>query len=398
MSWNVFQDADNFDDNPHAWFDQFRKATKGSPLYERGVQGTSLATFYDQAAKGTLPEVSYIVGPTQLSEHPPYSPHDGAWLQDAITRAVLNSPKYNKTALIVSYDETGGWFDHVNPYHSPDGTAGEWLNDPYGKVGHTFAGPGFRLPFYIISPWTRNGGVYTEHSDHNSQIKFIEQWQAAKGRNVKTSEMVQWRRDNMGDLVNAFDFNNPDYSIPALPTAPKPHVNSKGQYDGSSYCQSRYATTRPPVPYTGNGVIPDLTKVVEHGFKTIRGQLTEGRYLVLESNGYSLTNAACKNTKSATVTKSTANHEKVAHRWVAHAAAVGGDIFTLQSASNKQYLCKDGSLCKDANSAESFTVQFTPNKGYSWKQQDGGKYLAGDSAKLQFTTAASYWKVYSVSY
>jgi phospholipase C len=362
------------------------------------MKGTSLQSFYDRAANGTLPAVSYIIGPTQLSEHPPYSPHDGAWLQDKITRAVLNSPKYNKTALIVSYDETGGWFDHVNPYHAPDGTPGEWLNDPYGKVGHTFAGPGFRLPFYIISPWTRNGGVYTEHADHNSQIKFIEKWQAAKGKNVQTKEMGPWRRENMGDLVNAFDFGNPDYSIPELPTAPAPHVNAKGQYDGSSFCQSRYSTTRPPVPYTGPGVIQDLTTVVEHVFKGIRGQLTEGRYLVLETKGMSLTNAGCKTTKKATVSKSTPNHEKVAHRWVAHATQVGGDVFALQSASNKQYLCKDGKFCADAASAESFQVQFVAGKGYTWKQTKGGNYLSAKGDQVDFAHDAAYWKVYSVSY
>ncbi|KID60499.1 Non-hemolytic phospholipase C [Metarhizium brunneum] len=398
VSWNVFQDADNFDDNPYAWFDQFRRSTKGSALYDHGLKGSSLDSFYDQAAKGTLPEISWIVGPMQLSEHPPYSPHDGAWLQDTITRAVLNSPKYNKTALIISYDETGGWFDHVNPHHSPDGTPGEWLNDPQGKVGHTFAGPGFRLPFYIISPWTRNGGVYTEHSDHNSQILFIEKWQAAKGKNVQTREMVPWRRDNMADLTSAFDFQNPDYSIPSLPTAPKPHVNFKGQYDGSSYCQSRFPATRPPVPYTGDGVIDDLTTMVEHGFKPIRGKLTEGRYLVLETNGHSLTNAGSKTATSATVTKSTPNHDDIANRWIAHAEQIGGDVFTLQSASDEQYLCKDGSLCADAKNAEAFTVQFTASKGYSWKQRDGGKYLSGDGAELDFSGDAKYWKIFSVSY
>ncbi|KAK2616742.1 hypothetical protein QQS21_000354 [Conoideocrella luteorostrata] len=398
ISWNVFQDADNYDDNPYAWFDQFRKATKGSPLYDHGMQGTSLASFYERAANGTLPAVSYVVGPMQLSEHPPYSPNDGAWLQDAITRAVINSPKYNKTALMISYDETGGWFDHVDPYRSPDGTPGEWLDDPWGQVGHTFAGPGFRLPFYIISPWTRNGGVYTEHSDHNSQIKFIERWQAAKGKNVETSEMVHWRRENMGDLVGAFDFENPDYSVPALPTPRKPHVNSKGQYDGSSYCQSRFSATRPPVPYSGAGVIKDLTTVVEKGFKAIRGQLTEGRYLVLETQGYSLTNAGCKATTRATVTKSTPSHEKAPHRWVAHAAKLGGNVFSLQSVTNKKYLCKDGSLCDDGKSAEWFAVRFVPGRGYSWQQQDGMKYLSAEDGRLNFASDAAYWKIFSVSY
>jgi phospholipase C len=196
VSWQVYQDADNFDDNPLAWFEQFQNAPVGSPLHSKGMQGLSLDTFYAQAANGTLPEISIIVGPAELSEHPPHSPNDGAWLQRKVAEAVITSPKYSKTALFISYDETGGWADHVIPFHSPVDTPGEWLTDPTTGIGHTFQGPGFRLPFWIISPFTRHGGVYTEHCDHNSQIMFIEQWQAAKGRNVTTDEMVPWRRQN----------------------------------------------------------------------------------------------------------------------------------------------------------------------------------------------------------
>ena len=152
--------------------------------YKRGFSGLSLDTFYAQAANGTLPAVSYIIGPMQLSEHQPFAPRDGAWLQKQIVDAVTSSPAYNRTALIISYDETGGYGDHVVPYHSPNDTAGEWYQDPYGDSGYTFVGPGFRLPFYIISPWTRGGTVFAEHADHNSQILFIEAWQKAKNGGV----------------------------------------------------------------------------------------------------------------------------------------------------------------------------------------------------------------------
>ena len=52
------------------------------------------------------------------------------------------------------------------------GTAGEWINDPYGQVGETPVGPGFRVPFFIASPWSRGGHVFTEPADHTSQILF----------------------------------------------------------------------------------------------------------------------------------------------------------------------------------------------------------------------------------
>jgi phospholipase C len=86
---------------------------------------------------------------------------------------------------------------------------------------------GFRLPFYIISPWTRGGNVFVEHADHISQLKFVgkalevpskhqshanhscsETWLSAKGFNATTDQIPPWRRDHMSDLVKAFDFNN----------------------------------------------------------------------------------------------------------------------------------------------------------------------------------------------
>jgi phospholipase C len=104
VSWQVYQDTDNFDDNPLAWFQQFQQAASNSPLGQRGMTKPGLKKFYSDAAAGTLPQVSYIVGPMELSEHPPYMPKDGAWLQRQVAEAVINSPKYNNTVLIISYD------------------------------------------------------------------------------------------------------------------------------------------------------------------------------------------------------------------------------------------------------------------------------------------------------
>lgn len=104
VSWQVYQDTDNFDDNPLAWFEQFQNAPKGSALAQKGMSYVGLDTFYDAAAKGDLPQISFIVGPMELSEHPPYMPKDGAWLQQQVVNAVVNSPKYNSTVLMISYD------------------------------------------------------------------------------------------------------------------------------------------------------------------------------------------------------------------------------------------------------------------------------------------------------
>lgn len=92
------------DDNPLAWFQQFQKAKPTSDLYKRGMTFKGLDKFYADCKAGTLPEVSYIVGPAELSEHPPYQPKDGAWLQKQVVDAVTKSVSYKDTVLIISYD------------------------------------------------------------------------------------------------------------------------------------------------------------------------------------------------------------------------------------------------------------------------------------------------------
>ena len=397
VSWSIFQDADNFDDNPLAWFAQYQDALPGSQLSNKGMVGSSLDDFYAMAANGTLPAISYIIGPTQLSEHPPYAPRDGAWLQKKVVDAVTQGKGYSKSVLMISYDETGGWGDHVIPYHSPSGTAGEWLNDPYGKVGYTYSGPGFRLPFYIVSPWTRGGSVFTEHADHNSQIMFVEEWLAAKGKNVVTDQMVPWRRQHMSSLINAFDFANPDFSLPSLPDAPAPHTDASGNYDGSSYCESLYSVTRPPVPYTNQISPSNVSSLSEQGFKAMRGALTEGRYIVFELGGYALTNTG-KPATDFTASKATSTHNSISQRWVAHSLVDGGNTFTISSAKDGRYIGSHTGLIDSSSGAETYTVSYVASKGYAL-QKENGKYVTIDeNGSVQITSTATYFKAFSVTY
>jgi len=397
VSWSIYQDADNFDDNPLAWFSQYQNALPGSALYNKGMVGQSLDTFYEQAANGTLPAISYIIGPAELSEHPPYSPRDGAWLQKKIVDAITKGKGYSKTALIVSYDETGGWGDHVTPFHAPSGTAGEWLNDPYNLFGNTFSGPGFRLPFYIISPWTRGGHVFTEHADHNSQILFIENWLAAKGKDVVTNEMVPWRRQNMSPLLNAFDFANPDFSVPSLPDAPAPHTDANGVYDGAAYCESLYSVTRPTVPYSNQIAADKVSSLSEQGFKEMRGALTEGRYVVFEYNGYALTNEG-RPASAFSASKATSKHNDIKQRWVVHAVQDPGNKFVISSAKDGRFCGGETGLADSSSGAETYTVTFKAGQGYAL-QKNNGKFVTVDArGNVQIARSATYFKAYSVTY
>lgn len=395
VDWMVYQDPnDNFDDNPWWWFQQFRDTS--SSLYKKGSIGQSYETFLDKLKTGTLPELSILVPGASHSEHSGMGlPSAGAHLQDEVARAVLDSPAYARTALIISYDEGGGWYDHVPPYHSPRGTPGEWLEDPLDNTGYTFAGPGIRVPLYIISPWTRNGGVYTEHSDHTSQLQFIEKWQAAKGRNVVTDQMIHWRRENMADLTSAFNFQNPDYSKPDLPQAPPFR-------DFNVVCTERHGPTPPGYKgynqKTAKRSAPSYH--MEKGWKAVRGKLTEGRHLTMVMNEHALTRAhPDKRDGGVHATRAVENHDALEQHWVITAEAIGGDEFTVASSADGRHICHAGEMCGDKGNATVYTVGFEAGKGHTLWSKSKGQYMHIDeNGEIGYSSDASHWNVFSVSY
>ncbi|CAI7566686.1 unnamed protein product [Penicillium bialowiezense] len=407
VSWQLYQDQNNFDDNPLAWFEQFQKASKDSPLAKKGTSFVGLDAFYQAAANGTLPEVSFIVGPAELSEHPPYMPKDGAWLQKKVVDAVTSSPKYNSTLLMISYDETGGFGDHVTPFHSPRDTPGDWMEDPLGLFSDIFVGPGFRVPFYMISPWTRGNRVFTERADHNSQILFVEEWLTARGySNIKTDQMVSWRRKHMSNLVNALDFDHPDYSLPSIPAADTPDTNSKGEYVGTSNCQSRHAQTRPPVPYGEQDNTTDTNSLwFEEGYKQVIGYLTEGRYLVFEKDGQAITNTG-KGTTLAT-SRATSQHNAKSQRWVIHYNRdEESQVFTISSALDGRWIGSNGSLLPKEQGSNAAQVRLSflgPSLGYTLQFVERQQYIDIDgqgvlSVRDSQSGSTSGYKIFSVSY
>ncbi|KAJ5161901.1 phosphoesterase family-domain-containing protein [Penicillium capsulatum] len=375
VSWHVFQDTNNFDDNSLAYFHQFRTAHPSSPLAKKGMSFIGLHSFYEAAAEGTLPEVSFIVGPQELSEHPPWMPKDGAWLQKKVVDAVINSPKYNTTLLMISYDETGGFGDHVTPFHSPPNTPGDWMKDPYGVFGDVYVGPGFRLPFYMISPWTRGNRVFTERADHNSQILFVEEWLTARGyKNHRTDQMVHWRREHMSDLVNALNFADPpDMSLPEIPEAEDPILNWRGDYVGTNICINRHPRQRPDVPY-GEQKDPNNALFFEDGFKEVIGYLTEGRFLVFEKFGAALTNSGREH---YTTKPAVQKHDLKSQRWVIHYTEdEESNIFTISSALDGRWIGPRALLFPYKEDAEPVRITFRPNgAGYTLQYVNGGQYI-----------------------
>jgi phospholipase C len=196
-------------------FKNFQKSS--TDLYKRGISPSYPGTFRQDVANGTLPSVSWVIPNLLYCEHPALPPAWGAkGIIEVLDILTSNPAVWEKTALIISYDENGGFFDHVAPPTPPPGTPGEFLTVPLPKTASGIAGPiglGFRVPGLVISPYSRGGLVASETFDHTSQLRLIE-----TRFGVEVPNLTTWRRSVTGDMTSAFNFAAvPDPHSPTLP-------------------------------------------------------------------------------------------------------------------------------------------------------------------------------------
>ena len=201
---------------------------RGSDLYQRGIRPTFPYTFRDDVQNNRLPAVSWVIPALLDCEHPALPPAFGAQGIVKVLDILTSNPAvWEKTALIISYDENGGFFDHVAPPTAPPGTPGEYVTVPLSGVSDSMgiAGPiglGFRVPGLVISPYTRGGLVASEVFDHTSQLRLVE---ARYG--VQVPNLSAWRRATVGDMTSAFNFAAaPNAGKPTLPATGPDAVNA----------------------------------------------------------------------------------------------------------------------------------------------------------------------------
>jgi phospholipase C len=129
-----------------------------------------IPSFLEDAAAGTLRSVSWIdpaftnfnpLGFPVNDDHPPADIKDGQDLVLAVYDALASSPQWDRSLLVVVYDENGGFYDHVPPPQAADDKP-----DMFGRYG-------VRVPAIIVSPWTEPGAVSHTLFDHTSIIKTI---------------------------------------------------------------------------------------------------------------------------------------------------------------------------------------------------------------------------------
>ncbi|HEV7973509.1 alkaline phosphatase family protein [Amycolatopsis sp.] len=203
ISWRIYQEEDNYDDNSLAWFRQFADAPKSSPLYKNGMIKKSAGWFEHDAKNDNLPAVSWLVAPSAQTEHPNWMPAAGAqYIASKVDAIAANPDVWAKTAFILTYDENDGYFDHVLPPTPPAGTPDEF-------IGGVPIGLGFRVPTIIVSPWTAGGYVNSNTFDHSSLILLLEQ-----RFGVREPHISDWRRKTVGDMTAAFRFDKPRAKFP----------------------------------------------------------------------------------------------------------------------------------------------------------------------------------------
>lgn len=111
--------------------------------------------YYEDLRRGTLPAVSYVA-PSGASEHPPGSIKAGETFVRTMINALMRSSSWSSSAFTWSYDDWGGWYDHVRP----------------PKVDRF--GYGFRAPALLVSAYSKRGYVSHRTLDFTSILKFIE--------------------------------------------------------------------------------------------------------------------------------------------------------------------------------------------------------------------------------
>jgi len=189
------------------------------------------ANFYSDIQNGNLPSVSWIMpgggfipsgippncGPGDMSEHPPGRLDCGMDYVSTLVNAVMNSKYWQDTAIIITWDDSGGFYDHVAPPQI----------DSYGL--------GFRVPTIVVSPFAKHGYIDPTEYEFASMLRLVED---NFGLHPLTTRDAQ-----ASDMMNSFNFNQPPQPPLLEPSTFVYPGNSSAKSNG--YCQTSpaYCTT-----------------------------------------------------------------------------------------------------------------------------------------------------------
>ena len=164
------------------------------------------AQFDTDAHAGKLPDVAWLFAPDGLSEHPGDFRHTGKPLVGpgmqwtaARVHAAATGPLWAKTAIFITWDDWGGWYDHVTPP-----LASTWPGGGHAGYQNSQFRYGPRVPCLVISPYAKRGVNHTFYS-HTSVVKFCIRRFALQAWNAPALKP----HDKSGDMWESFDFTTP---------------------------------------------------------------------------------------------------------------------------------------------------------------------------------------------
>ena len=182
----------------------------------RNVQSAS--HFFAAARAGRLPHVAWVIPSNRVSEHPPASIAAGQAFVTSVINAVMRSPQWPHAAVFISWDDWGGFYDHVAP----------------PRVDAN--GYGIRVPGLVISPYARRGHIDHQRLSHDAYVKFIEDdFLGGQRLDPRTDgrpdhrPTVRERARRLGDLRNDFNFRQRPRPPLILPTHPNAHAATRGR-------------------------------------------------------------------------------------------------------------------------------------------------------------------------
>jgi phospholipase C len=169
----------------------------------------TLSNFYTAAKSGTLPAVTWIDPSSKVSEHPPSLVSAGQTYVTGLINAIMNGPDWNSTAIFLSWDDWGGFYDHVVPPAIDQN------------------GLGLRVPGIVISPYAKQGYIDHQTLSHDDYNKFIEDdFLGGQRLDPNTDGRPDPRPDVRealapGNLTNDFDFSQTPRPPVILPVCPQ---------------------------------------------------------------------------------------------------------------------------------------------------------------------------------
>lgn len=202
----------------------------------------SIGAFYEAAAEGELPAVSWVMPSVSLSERAPGLVSSGESFVTGLVNAVMSGPDWDSSAIFVTWDDWGGYYDHMPPPRVDEN------------------GYGIRVPGLVISPYARRGYVDHQTLSSDAYLKFIEDV-FLRGRRLdpKTDgrpdsrPTVRERVKILGDLRRSFDFSQEPREPFLLPLKPK-RLQYFALWNGES---KRLIST----PYVDAGKVKDAKRI-----------------------------------------------------------------------------------------------------------------------------------------